>query len=79
MKLHHVLNGDSAGANTACGQRVALGRHLLGMRVGDNNAQALNPLLGVLAVLRLKYERLVVAREDLERLRDVAGATRHLH
>lgn len=75
----HALNGDPAGADAARRQRVALGRHLLGVGVCDHDAQALHPLLGVLAVLRLEYERLVVAGEDLERLRNVAGAARHLH
>lgn len=44
----------------------------------DGDAEALHPLLGVLAVLGLEDERLV-AGEDLERLGDVARAAGDLH
>lgn len=60
------------------GQAVGLGGRVARVRVRQRDAEALHPLLGVLAVLRLQYQRLVPG-EYLERLRDVAGAARHLH
>lgn len=46
--------------------------------MGHYNTEALNPLLGVLAVLRFKYQCLV-AGEDLKCLGNVARTARYFH
>lgn len=48
------------------------------LRMGHHNAEALDPLFGVFAVLGLQDQRLV-AGEDFERLRNVARTARHFH
>lgn len=50
------LKGGLAAANAACRQAVGLHRGIvacLGMR--HHNAEALNPFLGILAILGLEY------------------------
>lgn len=51
-----ILEGGLAAAHAAGGQAVRLGRGIIsGLRVGYHDAEALHPLLGILAVLGLEY------------------------
>lgn len=51
-----ILEGGLAAAYAAGGQAVRLGRGIIsGLRVGHHDAEALHPLLGILAVLGLEY------------------------
>jgi len=51
-----VLEGGLAAAHAAGGQAIRFGRGIVpGLRVGHHDAEALHPLLGILAVLGLEY------------------------
>lgn len=68
-----ALEGESS-----CGQTVGLGGRVARVRVRHRDAEALRPLLRVLAVLRLQDQRLV-SREDLKRLRDIPRTPRYFY
>lgn len=73
QQLSEALESEASRRET-----VGLGGRVPRLGVGHGYAEALRPLLRVLTVFGLENQRLV-AGEYLERLGDVARASRHFH